>query len=213
MGQARENRLARDENLPTRQLHGAIMLREHTPSKTENGFNCYLNFSNRSHSFLSVGRPCGHFRCKKKTKSCILGRFWLGRVIKKIRSRHKRGTTKLQTSVLWWHGVLKVEKSLLLCVTWKKAHVQFRPSVYVWHWVCRSVSHDVYNCKHEIAKTKLPTLVLDDTGFCFYTVLHLIESNKADVMRQRTVEFSLLLLLCHSFDYASPSLLLFKSCL
>ena len=82
MGQARENRLARDENLPTRQLHGAIMLREHTPSKTENGFNCYLNFSNRSHSFLSVGRPCGHFRCKKKTKSCILGGFLLWQVSK-----------------------------------------------------------------------------------------------------------------------------------
>ena len=33
---------AYDENLPTRQLHGAIAVQEHTPLKMENGFNGIL---------------------------------------------------------------------------------------------------------------------------------------------------------------------------
>ena len=39
--------------------------------KAENGFNGYLNFPIRSHSFLPVRGPSVHFSSKKK--KCILG--------------------------------------------------------------------------------------------------------------------------------------------
>ena len=38
MGQARKKRLAHDEKRPTHQLHGAIALQEHTPSKNRKWF-------------------------------------------------------------------------------------------------------------------------------------------------------------------------------
>ena len=43
--QARKKRLAHDENLLTRQLHGAIALREHRPLKNEKWFQQLPEFS------------------------------------------------------------------------------------------------------------------------------------------------------------------------
>ena len=48
---------AHDKNIPTRQLYRSIVLREHPPPKTENGFNGYLIFSNRLHIFLPDRSP------------------------------------------------------------------------------------------------------------------------------------------------------------
>ena len=45
MGQVREKRLDRDKNLPIRQLHGAIALQEHTPSKNRKWFQLLVTFS------------------------------------------------------------------------------------------------------------------------------------------------------------------------
>ena len=42
--------------------------------KTENGFNGYLNFPNRSNSFLPVRRRCGHSRPEKKPQILYFSR-------------------------------------------------------------------------------------------------------------------------------------------
>ena len=94
MGRARKKRLAHDKNLWTYQLHCAITLREHTPSKTWNDFNRYLNFRNRSHNFLPTRRPCGHF-CSKKIQNLVFQvGFSLGWIFKIFLSSFSQGITR-----------------------------------------------------------------------------------------------------------------------
>ena len=81
MGQAREKRLV---SLMTVNFIATLRCGNICHQITENGFNGYLKFTNRSHSFLPVSRPSGHFSSKKK-ESCILGGIFAWEGLKKIK--------------------------------------------------------------------------------------------------------------------------------
>ena len=66
MDQAREKRLAHDKNLMTVHFMAPLRCGNIRPQKKENCFKDYLNFPNRSHSFLPVRRPWGHFCSEEK---------------------------------------------------------------------------------------------------------------------------------------------------